>query len=86
MQPCLTAEWFSSCGLGRPPAAVTRSQSRRHGWAYVAERGAVLRCPQGAMGQLGVARSLHQVITFCRACGGSSKGLSAEQLMGALGY
>ena len=52
----------------------------------MAERGAVLRCPQGAMGQLGVARSLHQVITFCRACGGSSKGLSAEQLMGALGY
>jgi hypothetical protein len=39
---------------------------------------------QGAMAQLGVERSLHEAITFSRACGGSSRGLSAEQLLAAL--
>ncbi len=36
------------------------------------------------MAQLGLERSLHQAITFSRACGGSSRGLGAGQLLAAL--
>jgi hypothetical protein len=36
------------------------------------------------MAQLGVVRSLHEAITFCRASGGSSGGLGAGLLLEAL--